>query len=236
MTRDSTVLNFSGSFPNRDGICDLTARVFEDTRVLPAAHVHSSAWSAEKRADGPPANQAAQAAVNGFVRHAHPLVLGILGLQPPGNLLGRPFVDQFTRNDLSQPPVQGKKALLGPQGRLPGLVIRLVRSIGGMATMAGDLPATVEAARSRCLAISRIDEPDAIPREMSSRSGRVRARRERRRTAGGIPPRGNNKQRMEVCGLSKARPISCSVSPAFHRLQISLFSIADSPNRFPGFI
>jgi uncharacterized membrane protein YoaK (UPF0700 family) len=33
---------------------------------------------------------------------------------------------------------------------------------------------TVEAARSRCLAISRNDEPDAIPREMSSRSDRVR--------------------------------------------------------------
>ena len=94
---------------------------------------------------------------------------------------------------------------------------------------------TAEAARSRCLAISRIDEPDAIPREMSSRSNRVRAKRERR-TAGGIPPRGNNKLRIELCGLSNARPISCSVSPAFHLLQMSLFSIAESPNRFPGFI
>jgi hypothetical protein len=164
-----------------------------------------------------------QAAVNRFVRHAPPLILGILGVQPSGNLLRRPSQARFTRNDLSQPPVHGKKALLGPQGRLPGLIIRLMRSIGGTA-------------RSRCLAISRIDEPDAIPREMSSRSDRRRARGERRRTAGGIPPRGNNKQRIEVCGLSKARPISCSVAAAFHRLQMSLFSIADSPNRFPGFI
>src|SRR5580693_6724245 len=93
---------------------------------------------------------------------------------------------------------------------------------------------TVEAARSRCLAISRIDEPEAIPREMSSRSVRVRASRERRRALGGIPPRGNNKQRRELCGLSKARPISCSVCPAFHRRQISFFSIAESPNRCPG--
>jgi len=46
---------------------------------------------------------------------------------------------------------------------------------------------TVEAARSRCLAISRIDEPEAIPREMSSRSPGVRATRERRRALGGIP-------------------------------------------------
>jgi hypothetical protein len=42
----------------------------------------------------------------------------------------------------------------------------------------------VDAARSRSLAISRIDEPEAIPREMSSRSGGVSARSERRRTAG----------------------------------------------------
>jgi hypothetical protein len=76
----------------------------------------------------------------------------------------------------------------------------------------------------------------AIPREMSSRSARVRASRERRRALGGIPPRGNNKQRMELCGLSKARPISCSVCPAFHRRQISFFSIAESPNRCPDLI
>ena len=48
-----------------------------------------------------------QAAVNGLVGHAHPLVVGILGLQPPGNLLGRPFQDQFTRNDVPQLPIQG---------------------------------------------------------------------------------------------------------------------------------
>src|SRR5258706_4779150 len=43
-----------------------------------------------------------QAAVNGFVRHAHALVVGIPILQPPGNLLGRPVQNQFTRNDIPQ--------------------------------------------------------------------------------------------------------------------------------------
>src|ERR1700689_98513 len=140
MTRDSAVLNFSGSFSNRDGICDLTARVFEDTRVLRAAYaplgsqvVHQLFFQHSTRLDE-------EAKANGLVGPAHPLVLGILGLQPPGNLLGRPFQDQFTRNDPSQPSVQGKKALLGPQGRLPSLVIGLMRSIGGTATMACDLP------------------------------------------------------------------------------------------------
>src|SRR5580692_4480219 len=49
-----------------------------------------------------------------------------------------------------------------------------------------------------------------------------------------MPPRGNNTERMQLCGLSKARPISCSDCPAFHRLQTSRFSIAESPNRCPG--
>src|ERR1700721_2203539 len=71
---------------------------------------------------------------------------------------------------------------------------------------------------------------------MSSRSANGSTRGERRRAAGGIPPRGNNKHRMELCGLSKARPISCSDSPAFQRHQMSLFSTAESPNRFPGLI
>src|SRR6266849_1259004 len=95
---------------------------------------------------------------------------------------------------------------------------------------------TVEAARSKRLAISRIDEPEAIPREMSSRSARVRARRERQRAAGGIPPRGNNKQRMEVCGLPKARPISCNDCPDFQRLQISDLWVRESLDRFPSLI
>ena len=93
---------------------------------------------------------------------------------------------------------------------------------------------TVEAARFIRLAISRIDESEAIPREISSRSARVRARGDRRRAAGRIPPRGNKTDRMQLCSLPKARPISCSDCPAFQRVQTSPFSIAESPNLFPG--
>ena len=93
---------------------------------------------------------------------------------------------------------------------------------------------TVEAARFIRLAISRIDESEAIPREISSRSARVRARGDRRRAAGRIPPRGSKTDRMQLCSLPKARPISCSDCPAFQRFQTSPFSIAESPNRFPG--
>jgi hypothetical protein len=47
---------------------------------------------------------------------------------------------------------------------------------------------TVDTARFRPLAMIRIEQPLAIPREMSSRSAKVSARRERRRIAGAIPP------------------------------------------------
>jgi len=93
---------------------------------------------------------------------------------------------------------------------------------------------SVEAARSNRRAISRSGESEAIPREMSSRSASVSASRERRRASGGMPPRGSNTERMQLWGLSKARPISCSDCPAFHRFQTSRFSIAESPNRCPG--
>src|SRR6185437_9525128 len=43
----------------------------------------------------------------------------------------------------------------------------------------------------------------------------------------------NKTARIQLCGLSNARPIACSDCPAFHRLQISRFSIAESPNRTP---
>src|SRR5271169_232870 len=41
---------------------------------------------------------------------------------------------------------------------------------------------------------------------------------------------------MEECSLPKARPISCSVWPAFQRRHTSIFCSAESPNRFPGSI
>jgi hypothetical protein len=155
---------------------------------------------------------------------------------PPGNLFGRPVQDQFTRNDVPQPAVDAQQTSLRTQGRSPSLAIGIMGTIGRTATMATTSRHTEEAARSRPRAISRSGEPEAIPREMSSRSARVSANRERRRAAGGIPPRGNNTARMQLCGLSKTRPISCSDCPALQRLQTSRFSIAESPNRIPSLI
>jgi len=51
-----------------------------------------------------------QASINGFVGHAHTLVMGILGLQPSGDLFRRPLQRQLTRNDLLQLLMDSKKA------------------------------------------------------------------------------------------------------------------------------
>jgi hypothetical protein len=102
-------------------------------------------------------------------------------------------------------------------------------AIGRTATVATNLPAHCGGRPIQSpgnLSKRRIGKSEAIPREMSSRSASVSASRERRRAAGGMPPRGNNTERMQLCGLSKARPISCSDCPAFHRFQTSRFSIA----------
>jgi hypothetical protein len=71
-----------------------------------------------------------------------------------------------------------------------------------------------------------------LPQEMSSRSASVSASRERRRAAGGMPPRGNNTPRIELCHLPWTRPVSCNDWPAFHRRQISVFCVGESLERF----
>ena len=82
-----------------------------------------------------------QTTINRFVRHAQALIVGILPLQPSGNLLRRPVLHQFTRNDLLQLAAGGQKARLGSQGRLPGLLIGFTRAILRAPAMAGYLPA-----------------------------------------------------------------------------------------------
>src|SRR6202035_3788401 len=73
--------------------------------------------------------------------HTEALIIRILGLQPSGNLLGRPVQDEFTRNDVPQLAVEGQQTPLRSQGRVPGMVIRIMGAIGRTATMARNLPA-----------------------------------------------------------------------------------------------
>ena len=141
MTRNRAVLHFSGPFADRDGLRDLTAPVFKDTRVLRPAYAALGSQVLQQLFFQRSTRLNEQAAVNGFVGHTHALIIGILDFQPAGDLLGRPVQNQFTRNDVPQLQVDGKKAALGPQGRLPGCAVGWTGSIRRTATMPGDLPA-----------------------------------------------------------------------------------------------
>src|SRR6266403_945930 len=141
VTRNGTVLHFSGPFADRDGLRDLTAPVFKDTRVLRSAYAALGSQVVQQLLFQSSTGLNEQASVNGFVGHTHALIIGILGFQPAGNLLRRPVQNQFTRNDVPQFQVDGKKAALGPQGRLPGFAVRLTGPIRRTATMTCDLPA-----------------------------------------------------------------------------------------------
>src|SRR5215472_13280645 len=140
MAGNGSVFRLRRSFPNRDGIDDLTPGLSVFASMARAAHaplrpqmLHQLLFQCSPRLNE-------QAAVDGLVGHSHAPVIRILSLQPSGNLLGRPVQDEFTRNDVPQTPVPGKKASLRTQGRIPGLVIRLMGTIGRTATMACDLP------------------------------------------------------------------------------------------------
>src|SRR5271156_5767311 len=100
MTGNSAVLNFRRSFSDRDGIDDLTARLSARITLLRAADAALRPQRSNQLSFQRSPSLGEQATVNGFVRHAHTLVLGILGFQPSGDLFRRPLQQQFTRNDL----------------------------------------------------------------------------------------------------------------------------------------
>ena len=230
MTGDSSILDFRRPFPDRNGIDDLALRC---PLMLECCERRM------RRLDRRCSNQLLfqhsarlneQAAVNGFVGHAQALVVGILGLQPSGNLFRRPVQHQFTRNDLSQLLVDGQQAGLGPQGRLPGLLIRFARSIVRTPAMAGDLPA------------HRRDRPlqtcgDPTNRRTGSDPSRdvfplgQRERPQRAPTDCRNDPAMTRQQKDEwtTCLLPNARPISCNDCPAFQRRHISALCAAESP-------
>src|SRR5271163_1173151 len=141
MARNRSLFHFRRPLADRDGIDDLPARVFEDARVLRATDAALGSQVPQQLFLQHSAGLDEQATVNRFVGHAQALVRGILDLQPPGNLLGRPVQDQSTRNDVPQLAVLGKQTALRTQGRNPSLLICIVGTIGRTPPMASDLPA-----------------------------------------------------------------------------------------------
>jgi hypothetical protein len=125
---------------------------------------------------------------------------------------------------LPQLAMQRQLAELRTQGLLPGALV------GGLSPVAAPLrPISrliVDADRPNALAIARTDRPATMPLEISSRSTSVKARTERRRAGGLMPPLGLICAAMLVCPRPSTWPIACSPSPRFQRSHNSALSAA----------
>ena len=141
MAGNGAIFDFRRSFADGNGIDDLALGVPVNAGVPRAADPPLGAKVLNQLLFQRSARLHEQAAINGFVRHAQALVVGILHFSHPEICLRRPVLHQFTRNDLLQLAVGGQPARLGPQGRLPGLLIGFVGSILRAPAMAGHLPA-----------------------------------------------------------------------------------------------
>jgi hypothetical protein len=86
MAGDGAVFDFSGPLPDGDGIDDLTTAVSAITGLLRAAYKPLGPKVPNQLFLQHSSRLDEQAAVNGLVGHAHTLVIGILVLQPSGNL------------------------------------------------------------------------------------------------------------------------------------------------------
>src|ERR1700693_6235320 len=141
MTGNGAVFDLRRPFPEGNGIDGLAAGLPADARVPRAADPPLRPQVLHQLLFQHSAGLNEQTAVNGFVGPAQASVLGILVLQPSGNLLRRPVQDQFTRNQLPQRAVTSQQTGLGPPSRLPGLLIGIVGSIQRSSAMADDLSA-----------------------------------------------------------------------------------------------
>src|SRR4029077_2091612 len=178
MTRDRPVRNFRGSFPDRDGIGDLTARVLENTRVLRVTHAPLGSQVVQQLFFSTP-----RAWMNrlrymvswdtripsslGYGVFSHPEICS--GDQSKISLL------VTTSRNLG---CRARRHFLGRKADSQAWSsAACARQVGRPPCRVTSRP-TVEAARSRCRVISRIDEPEAIPpraRPVSGLAGSVGA-------------------------------------------------------------
>src|SRR5215470_7104062 len=141
MARNRSIFRLGGSFADRNRIDDLPPTMSMFAGMARAAHaplrpqvVHQLFFQYSPRLNE-------QGAVDGLVGHSHTLVIGMLGLQPSGNLLGRPVQNEFTRNDVMQLVVHGQQTSLRTQSPNPRLAIRIMGTIGRAPTMTRNFPA-----------------------------------------------------------------------------------------------
>jgi hypothetical protein len=129
MTRYGAVLNFSGPFPDGDGICDLTARVSKDTRVLRAAYATLGSQVPKQLFFQHSSCLNEQATVNGLVGHAQALVIGILGFQPSEICSGDQSRISLLATIFCNFTWMERRHRLGRKADSPGFAVGLVGSI-----------------------------------------------------------------------------------------------------------
>jgi len=95
---------------------------------------------------------------------------------------------------------------------------------------------TVDGDRPSDLAIDRIDRFATMPLDISSRSERLNANRDRRRGAGRMPPCGASWKYIDDEGLPNTRPIALNDSPRCQRSHNSVFSAVLNPRQYLCFI
>jgi hypothetical protein len=116
VTGNGAIFDFGWPFANGDRIDNLAARVPVNTGMARAADPPLGSQMPHQFLFQRSPRLYEQTPIDGFVRHAQALVVRVLHLQPPGNLLRRPILHQFTRNHLLQLAVGGQPTRLGPHG------------------------------------------------------------------------------------------------------------------------
>jgi hypothetical protein len=117
-----------------------------------------------------------QGAVDALVGDLHLLILGVGGLEPVGDLLRGPPSLQLLRHDLGKGRVGGQLAGFGTCRPRPHQLVRGAGPVSLAATVGKQATSRliVEADRPSLTAIARNARPAASPREISSRSVKIK--------------------------------------------------------------
>ena len=113
VTGDRAIFDLRRPLANGDGVDDLTMELASGPSVHGATDESLGAQMQNELLFQHSSSLNKQTAVEGLVGHVHALVAGIASLQPTGNLLRRPILDQFTGHDQPQLPVPCELAGLG---------------------------------------------------------------------------------------------------------------------------
>src|SRR5258706_7889296 len=161
-----------------------------------------------------------QASVPGYIRFSQPAICS-------GDQLRSSFAATACRNWPCSANLHGFGRSACFHARLSAAVARYhhdppLRTISRL---------TVDGARPNAKAIERTDRLATMPRENSSRSANVTAKRDRRRDGGLIPPLTERWLKMQDDGLPRTRPMAFRPSALFQRSQSSALWPAVNPTR-----